>query len=152
MQLATDIVVVGGGLGGVCAALTAARLGRSVVLVEELDWLGGQLTAQGVPLDEHPWAETCVTSQSYFELRRLIREQYRAHFPLTADARSRVLFNPGAGNVGTLCCEPVVAVQAIETMLAPFVATGRLTVLRRHRTVAVATQGRSEERRVGKEC
>lgn len=141
MQLATDIIVVGGGLGGVCAALTAARLGRNVVLIEELDWLGGQLTAQGVPLDEHPWAESCVTSQSYFELRRLIREHYRAHFPLTAEARSRVLLNPGAGNVGTLCCEPVVAVQAIETMLAPFVAIGRLTVLRRHRTVAVATDG-----------
>ncbi len=47
----------------------------------------------------------------------------------------------GAGNVGTLCCEPVVAVQAIETMLAPFVAIGRPIVLRRHRTVAVATDG-----------
>jgi hypothetical protein len=141
MQLATEIVVVGGGLGGVCAALTAARLGRSVVLIEELDWLGGQLTAQGVPLDEHPWAESCVTSQSYFELRRLIREHYRAHYPLTADARARPLFNPGAGNVGTLCCEPIVAVQAIESLLAPFVAAGRLTILRRHRTVAAATHG-----------
>jgi FAD-dependent oxidoreductase family protein len=141
MQLATDIVVVGGGLGGVCAALTAARLARKVVLIEELDWLGGQLTAQGVPLDEHPWAETCVTSQSYVQLRNLIRDHYRAHYPLTAAARNSLLLNPGAGNVGTLCCEPIVAVRAIEAMLAPFVAAGHLTILRRHRTISVQTSG-----------
>ena len=86
-ELATDIVVVGGGLGGVCAALTAARLGRRVVLVEELDWLGGQLTAQGVPLDEHPWAESVITSQSYAELRRQIREIYRAPIARRATVR-----------------------------------------------------------------
>lgn len=140
-ELATDIVVVGGGLGGVCAALTAARLGRRVVLVEELDWLGGQLTAQGVPLDEHPWAESVITSQSYAELRRQIREIYRAHTPLTAEARARLILNPGGGNVGTLCCEPIVAVRAIDALLAPFVGAGRLTILRRHRVTAVPTDG-----------
>ena len=60
-EIATDILIVGGGLGGVSAALAATRLGRKVVLVEELDWLGGQLTSQGVPLDEHPWAESLVS-------------------------------------------------------------------------------------------
>ena len=52
-----DVLVVGGGLGGVAAALAALRRGRSVVLTEETDWLGGQLTGQGVPPDEHPWIE-----------------------------------------------------------------------------------------------
>jgi len=50
---AYDVVVVGAGLGGVTAALQAARLGASVALVEETDWIGGQLTAAAVtPLDE----------------------------------------------------------------------------------------------------
>lgn len=141
MEFTTDIAVVGGGLGGVSAALAAVRLGQQVTLIEELDWLGGQLTAQGVPLDEHPWAESCVTSQSYFELRRLIREHYRTHYPLSADARMQPLLNPGAGNVGTLCCEPTAAVRAIEAMLAPFVASGRLKILRRHRVVSAPTDG-----------
>lgn len=41
--------MVGGSLGGVSATLAAARLGCRVILFEELDWLGGQLTSQGGP-------------------------------------------------------------------------------------------------------
>jgi FAD dependent oxidoreductase len=139
--LSTEIAIVGGGLGGICAALTAAKLHCKVILIEELDWLGGQLTAQGVPLDEHPWAENCVTSQTFAEFRRNIREHYREHYPLRAGARSNLLLNPGMGNVGTLCCEPFAAVRVIEAMLAPYVAAGTLTILRRHRTVSVPTTG-----------
>jgi len=54
----TDILVIGGGTGGVAAALGALRLGKKVILTEETDWIGGQLTAQAVPPDEHPWIET----------------------------------------------------------------------------------------------
>ena len=51
------MLVVGGGLGGVAAALAAAERGARVLLSEETDWLGGQLTSQAVPPDEHPWIE-----------------------------------------------------------------------------------------------
>ena len=54
----TDILIVGGGTGGVAAALSAAARGKRVVLTEETDWVGGQLTSQGVPPDEHPWIES----------------------------------------------------------------------------------------------
>ncbi len=48
-----DVVVVGGGTGGVSAAIQAARNGASVAIVEETDWIGGQMTAGGVgTLDE----------------------------------------------------------------------------------------------------
>ncbi|MFD0663565.1 FAD-dependent oxidoreductase [Thermocatellispora tengchongensis] len=76
-----DLVVAGGGLGGVAAALTAARLGHHVVLTEETDWLGGQLTAQAVPSDEHPWIETEHISPGYRELRTRIRDYYRRNYP-----------------------------------------------------------------------
>ncbi|MGN1211899.1 MAG: FAD-dependent oxidoreductase, partial [Candidatus Cryptobacteroides sp.] len=43
-----DVMVVGGGASGVCAAVQSARMGTSVVLVEETPWLGGMLTSAGV--------------------------------------------------------------------------------------------------------
>ena len=56
-ELDCDVAVVGGGTGGFAAALAACRNGMRVILTEETDWIGGQLTAQGVPPDEHPWIE-----------------------------------------------------------------------------------------------
>src|SRR2546428_13073646 len=46
-EIACDVLVVGGGLGGVAAALRAARLGGRVCLLEETGWLGGQISPQG---------------------------------------------------------------------------------------------------------
>ena len=47
-----EVLIAGGGTGGVAAALAAARAGRRVVLLEETDWLGGQMTARrGLALD-----------------------------------------------------------------------------------------------------
>lgn len=41
-----DIVVVGGGLAGVCAAVAAARLGRSVALINNRPVLGGNSSSE----------------------------------------------------------------------------------------------------------
>ena len=71
-ELHCDILIVGAGLGGVAAALAALRLGKSVILTEETDWIGGQMTAQAVPPDEHPWIETTGCTASYRRLRENI--------------------------------------------------------------------------------
>jgi hypothetical protein len=131
-----DLLIVGGGLGGVSAALSACEMGATAILVEELDWLGGQLTAQGVPLDEYPWNETVVFSRSYANFRTKIRQFYRDHFPLSARANKARLLNPGMGNVSTIGHEPRVSVQVIENLLLPLMGAGRLTVLRRHKLVS----------------
>jgi hypothetical protein len=47
-RLTAEVLVVGGGTGGVAAALQAARRGVRNVLVSELNWLGGMLTSAGV--------------------------------------------------------------------------------------------------------
>ena len=64
MELACEVLVVGGGCGGVAAALAASDMGRPVILTEGTTWLGGQMTSQAVPPDEHPWVErTGVTAR-----------------------------------------------------------------------------------------
>lgn len=43
-----DVVIAGGGTGGCGAAVQAARMGCSVLLLEETDWIGGQMNAAAV--------------------------------------------------------------------------------------------------------
>ncbi|WP_030922664.1 FAD-dependent oxidoreductase [Streptomyces sp. NRRL B-24720] len=71
----SDVTVVGGGLAGVCAAIAAARLGRTVALIHNRPVLGGNsssevrvwvcgATAHGV----HRWArETGIMGELYLE-------------------------------------------------------------------------------------
>ncbi|MEV8287801.1 FAD-dependent oxidoreductase [Streptomyces niveus] len=138
---ATDILVVGGGLGGVAAALAALDRGRSVLLTEETDWIGGQLTSQGVPPDEHAWIEQFGATRTYRALREAIRDHYRTWYPLTDEARRRPHLNPGEGRVSALCHEPRVAAAVLQAMVAPYVSAGRLRILYGHRPVAASVEG-----------
>ncbi|HEU5016166.1 MAG TPA: FAD-dependent oxidoreductase [Roseiflexaceae bacterium] len=140
-ELATDILIVGGGLGGVAAALAAARLGRTVILTENTDWLGGQLTAQAVPPDEHPWIEQMGCTASYRQLREGIRAYYRRNYPLLPAPRDNPRLNPGQGWVSKLCHEPRVALAVIEEMLARYRVNQQVRVLLHQRPVAVECDG-----------
>ena len=136
-----DVLIVGGGLGGVAAALAAASRGVDVVMSEPTDWIGGQLTSQAVPPDEHPWIERLGCTATYRALRDGIRAHYRARFPLTAAARAQPHLNPGACFVSRLGHEPRVALAVLEAMLEPHVAAGRLEILREHAPVAAEMDG-----------
>lgn len=141
LEKTCDILIVGGGLGGVAAALAALRLGQQVILTEETDWLGGQLTAQAVPPDEHPWIEFTGCTGSYRRLRTAIRQYYRDWYPLKEEYRQRQLINPGEGVVSALCHEPRVALAVIEGLLAPFRASRQLEVLLRYVPQSVEMDG-----------
>lgn len=140
-EVKTDILIVGGGLGGIAAALAGVELGRKVILTEETKWLGGQLTAQAVPPDEHPWIETVGCTASYRLLRTKIRDYYRRNYPLLETPRNDPFLNPGMGFVSPLCHEPRVALAVIEEMLAPHRASQRMTILMRHKPVSAETSG-----------
>jgi len=45
-QIPADLAVVGGGLAGVCAAISAARLGAKVVLIQDRPVLGGNASSE----------------------------------------------------------------------------------------------------------
>jgi hypothetical protein len=137
----TDVLVVGGGLGGIAAALAALELDCRVVLTEESGWLGGQLTSQAVPPDEHPWIAEQGGTASYLRLRSRIRDYYLRNYPLTAEAAADPLLNPGGGGVSRLCHEPRVAVAVIDELLAPYRSNARLTVLTNHRPIAADADG-----------
>ena len=139
--LRADILIVGGGVGGVAAALAALRRGRSVIVTEEYDWLGGQLTSQAVPPDEHTWIEQFGCTRSYRAFREGVREYYRTWYPLTSHARRRADLNPGLGRVGRLCHEPRVALAVLEGMLTPYRSAGSLRVLTGHRAVDAHVDG-----------
>ena len=146
-EMNADILVIGGSFGGVAAALAAARMGRSVILTEETDWIGGQATTQAVPLDEHPWMEKFGRTQTYADFRNGVRAYYRRHYPLSAAARQDPFLNPGAAWVTKLSFEPRVGLAVLHEMLAPYLSSGRITLLTRHRPVAVAME-RDEGRAV----
>lgn len=133
-----DLVVIGGGLGGVAAALAALRQGRRVFLSEEFDWLGGQMTSQAVPPDEHPWIESFGSTESYRRLRRDVRQYYRDHYPLRLEAARIPFLNPGNGFVSALCHEPRVSLAVLHSYLLPYQGSGRLTIA--HREVPVAAE------------
>lgn len=140
-DLDADVLVVGAGLGGVAAALAAADRGSTVILTEEFAWIGGQLTSQAVPPDEHPWVESCGITARYRALRDGIRDVYRRRYPLIDAARGRADLNPGAGWVSKLCVEPRIAHGVLEEMLAPHRSTGRIRLLERVRPTDAAVDG-----------
>ncbi len=46
VEMQTDLTIIGGGLSGVCAAITAARQGLQVVLVQDRPVLGGNASSE----------------------------------------------------------------------------------------------------------
>lgn len=76
MREAYDIVVIGGGLAGVSAALAAARLGSKVALVHDRSVLGGNSSSEvrvgiGGAATFSPWArETGVIEELFLEDRK----------------------------------------------------------------------------------
>ncbi len=138
-KLNADVVIAGGGLGGCAAALAALRNGLSVILTEETDWVGGQLSQQGVPPDEHIWIETHGATQLYRDFRTAIRQYYIRNYPLTESAKNRKNLNPGDGSVSKLCHEPRVAVAVLNELFAPYISTGKLTLLLEHKVISAST-------------
>ncbi len=141
MEIHADVAIIGGSLGGCAAALAAAKAGQSVVMTEETMWIGGQLTNQAVPPDEHPWIEKFGCTRSYRELRDGIRDYYRRNFPLTTAASQNPILNPGNGSVSRLCHEPRTALAVLNEMLAPYIHNGKLRILLHHAPVRADVQG-----------
>lgn len=107
--------------------MAACARGMRVILTEPTDWIGGQLTSQAVPPDEHPWIERFGCTARYRDYRERVRRHYREHTSIRPEA-AQGAFNPGGGWVSALCHEPKIGLAVLEAMLQPAFAAGLLDV------------------------
>ena len=140
-EFSADLVICGGGLGGCAAALAGLRNNLKVILTEETPWIGGQISQQGVPPDEHQWIETHGCTRLYRDFRNSIREYYKANYPLTESALTNKYFNPGEGSVSKLCSEPGVVLAVLQDMLAPYLSSKKLVILTNYKVTAADVTG-----------
>jgi len=118
-----DVLVVGGGTGGIAAALQSARLGARTVVAEPLPWLGGMLSSAGVSATD---GNHRLPSGIWREFRQHIYDAYGG-----PDAVA-------TGWVSNTHFEPHVAARVFAAMAA---AEPGLRVLLRHRLVELHRDG-----------
>lgn len=89
-----DVVVIGGGAGGTCAAIEAARDGAKVLVVEETPWLGGMLTSAGVSAIDGNYR---LRGGLFGEFTDSLAGRYGGYEALKSGWVSNILFNPRVG-------------------------------------------------------
>lgn len=123
-----DVAVIGASLGGVQAAISAARENKKVYLCEQTDWIGGQLSSQAVPPDEHRWIEEFGGTQRYLQYRRDVRDHYRQIPELKKEVAEQEYLNPGNAWVSRIPHEPKVAVEILNGYLKEYIEQGTVVV------------------------
>ena len=123
-----QVIICGASLGGTLAAYSAAREGKRVILLEQTPWIGGQLTSQAVPPDEHPWIEDQGCTRSYREYRNKVREHYLNLDGFSQKVKDEIRFCPAASEVSFLAHPPKLALSILTDMLRPYVEAGNLTI------------------------
>jgi hypothetical protein len=78
LTIGCDITIAGGGLSGTATAYEGLLAGKQVCMTEITDWVGGQITAQGVSaLDERPTQRAKkYFPRGYLEFRQQIQDYY----------------------------------------------------------------------------
>lgn len=137
-----DIVIAGGGMGGIGAAIRAAKHDLKVCVTEETGWIGGQMTAQAVSApDENRFVETSGATRIYQELRNAIREHYQRCPGASEQSAHDDRLNPGNCWVSWLSFEPQLGLSKLDDVIAKHTAQSSLKFFRRTKVVEVRLQG-----------
>jgi len=115
--LQADLLVVGGTEAGISAAVQAARSGvRRIVLVNDIDMLGGQFSAEGVgALDE--WTTYKAKRVEFPRSGTFSEILARVH---QANGRRYGLIRPGNGFCSSETIEPAAAARIFEDWIQPY--------------------------------
>lgn len=89
-----DVLVAGGGAGGTCAAIEAARDGASTLVVEPTPWLGGMLTSAGVSAIDGNYR---LRGGLFGEFTDSLAVRYGGYEALQSGWVSNILFHPATG-------------------------------------------------------
>ena len=120
-----QVIICGASLGGTIAAYSAAKEGKKVILLEKTKWIGGQLTSQAVPPDEHLWIEEQGCTRTYREYRNTVRNYYRN---LEGYEPKEEFFCPGDSEVSLIAHPPKLALSILTDMVKPYLENGSLTI------------------------
>ena len=124
-----DVVVVGGGAGGCAAAIQAARLGMRVAILEESDWIGGQMTGGAVStMDDVGRTRTGIY--------REFTERVRARYAALGRSVSTCYWGPD-----TIAFEPAVGQAVLRSMIREIRAPGSVTIVTETRVTQARREG-----------
>ena len=140
MRKEYQAVVVGASLGGIMAAYALCNKGIKTALIEQYAWIGGQLTSQGVPSDEHDYIEFTGATKTYREFREHIRAHYRNHPDIIDELKTKTVFNPGSGWVSKNAADPRLSHDLLEALLEPFKKSGLLDVYLNAKTLGADSE------------
>lgn len=113
-----QVAIVGGGLGAVAAVQALNGLGVPHYWIYDDEWIGGQLTSQLVPPDEHRWIEQTGRNRSYADLRTRCRSLFATVYPLKHEFGDLDRLNPGGGWVSHLAAPPALWHQLLSELVS----------------------------------
>lgn len=93
--LRTDVLVIGGGVGGSAAGIQSARMGVNTIIAEPTTWLGGMFSAAGVAAFD---GNHNMPSGIWAEFREQLYKVYGGPNAVATGWVSNTLFEPHVGD------------------------------------------------------
>ena len=125
-----DIIIAGAGTGGISAAIQAARMGASVLVVEPGTWIGGQATAAGVSTMDDMSRQK---SGLYLELFNMIKGYY--------DRRGKSMGTCYWNSKASIAFEPHIGQEAFVNLINDARKKGTLEFLMNSEIIRVQKEG-----------
>ncbi len=123
-----DVIVVGAGTGGIGAAVQAAKLGSRVALLEETDWIGGQMTTAGVStMDE------IIPNVREFGIYREFVQRVKNYYAEKNKSVGTCYFDHR-----TMCFEPKVGQKILKDLINQ---TGKIDLYSRTKVTEILKSG-----------